>query len=444
MAKKSKVTYSCSNCGALLQSWVGKCPQCGDWNTIQEQVNIATSLTSTGKAFEALSIKEIQSTPERPRLKTSIEEVDEVLGGGIVAGSVILVAGQPGIGKSTMLLQIADAVANKVNVAYISGEESVEQVALRASRLGAVGKGLSIASNNSTNDIAATVSSGQYDLAVVDSIQTLSCSEVASSAGSVSQITNSTHLLTAAAKKSNTALIIVGHVTKDGSIAGPKLLEHMVDVVIQLEGDRSGGFKVLRAIKNRFGSTEKSGIFEMIEGGLKPVENPSAELLKERQVTDGSIVLATMEGNRPVLVEVQALVSTSSYGYPKRTASGFDINRLNLLIAVLERRTKLSLSDKDVYINVVGGLKIQDPAADLAVCMAIGSATKGLVLKTDAVVFGEVGLSGEIRRVPYADKRIDEATKLGFKLAIGPNSIKPSKNLSPVSNIKDVLNSFLK
>jgi DNA repair protein RadA/Sms len=260
----------------------------------------------------------------------------------------------------------------------------------------------------------------------------------------VSQITNSTQLITAAAKSSGTALLIVGHVTKEGSIAGPKVLEHMVDVVLQLEGDRYGGFKVLRAVKNRFGSTNEASIFDMKEDGLIPVSNPSAALLEERQVSDGSVVLATVEGTRPLLVEVQALVNTSSYGYPKRTASGFDLNRLNLLVAVLEKRTKLNLADKDIFINIVGGIKIQDPAADLAVCMAIGSAAKGLKLKVDAVVYGEVGLSGEIRHVPHAEKRIAESTKLGFDTVIGPKyKGKKIASLHEVRDLRDALNTFL-
>jgi DNA repair protein RadA/Sms len=261
----------------------------------------------------------------------------------------------------------------------------------------------------------------------------------------VSQITNSTQLITAAAKQSNTALVLVGHVTKEGSIAGPKVLEHMVDVVLQLEGDRYGGFKLLRAIKNRFGSTNEAGIFEMVEKGLQPVENPSAALLAERQASDGSVVLATLEGTRPLLVEVQALVNPTSYGYPKRAASGYDLNRLNLLIAMLERRTSLRLADQDIYINIVGGIQIREPAADLAICMAIGSAARGLQLKKNAVVFGEVGLSGEVRHVPYVEKRLAEAKKLGFDGAIGPTrkGAKKPAGLHGVTDIKSALNQFL-
>ena len=279
---------------------------------------------------------------------------------------------------------------------------------------------------------------------IVDSIQTVSCQSVSSAPGTVSQITNSTYLLTQAAKATNTTLIIVGHVTKEGSIAGPKLLEHLVDVVMNLEGDRYGGFKVLRAIKNRYGSTAEVGIFDMKETGLEPVDNPSAVLLAERQVADGSIVLAAMEGTRPILVEVQALVNRTSFGYPKRAASGFDLNRLNLLCAVLTRRTKLDLSEFDVYINIVGGIKINEPAADLAVCMAIASAARGLKLKDDAVVFGEVGLSGEVRHVPSVEKRLSEVKKLGFSCAVGPHADVKSTLLKPVASLKDALNTYLK
>jgi DNA repair protein RadA/Sms len=444
MPKKSKKVYVCSNCGAQVQTWAGRCPQCLEWNTIQENIDASVSLKETGSTLKTLKIEEIKKTTPKQRLKSGINEIDDVLGGGIVPGSICLLAGQPGIGKSTILMQIADLISKDYKVAYISGEESSEQVAMRATRLGSVGKNLTIASSNSANDIAATIATNEYQLVIVDSIQTMACQELTGAPGTISQITNSTQLITTAAKHCSTAVIIVGHVTKEGSIAGPKMLEHMVDVVLNIEGDRYGGFKLLRAVKNRFGSTENSGIFEMKENGLSPVANPSEQLLKERQVTDGSIVLATMEGNRPVLVEIQALVNTSTYGYPKRTASGYDINRLNLLIAVLEKRTKLQLADKDVYINVVGGLKIQEPAADLAVCMAIGSAAKGLTLKTDAVVFGEVGLSGEVRTVPSSEKRITEASKLGFKQAIGPKQGSSNTALKAVPNIKDALNSFLK
>lgn len=443
---KQKVRYVCSACGASFGSWAGRCTSCGEWNTLSEQLDISSATAAaSGKKIELANIATLAKAKPTERLRIGIGDIDEVLGGGIVPGSVVLIAGQPGIGKSTLLMQLSAAVASTKRVMYVSGEESQQQVALRAARLGASSKSLELASATVANDIAATIADEHADLVIIDSIQTLSCNEIASAAGSVSQITNSTQLITAAAKKTNTALLIVGHVTKEGSIAGPKILEHMVDVVLQLEGDRYGGFKVLRAVKNRYGSTNEASIFDMTDEGLKPVDNPSAALLEERQVSDGSVVLATLEGTRPLLVEVQALVNTSNFGYPKRTASGFDLNRLNLLVAVLEKRTKLNLSDKDIFINIVGGIKLNDPAADLAVCMAIGSASKGLQLKTDAVVYGEVGLSGEVRHVGHADKRLSEAKKLGFELAIGPR-LKGKKNafLHEVRDVRDALNTFLK
>lgn len=444
---KERVRYVCSNCGEISLSWAGKCPQCGEWNTLTEERVVESApgkVASSGSALAGASVSSL-ITRDQQRLGTGIRDVDVVLGGGIVAGSVNLIAGQPGIGKSTLLLQLADAVAKQHKVLYVSGEESGHQVGLRAERLGVGGKQLELATSTSADDIAATIATGNFDLVVVDSIQTVAASAVASAAGSVSQITNSTQLILNAAKQSATAVVLVGHVTKEGSIAGPKVLEHVVDVVLQLEGDRYGGFKVLRATKNRFGPTTEAGIFEMDEKGLRPVDNPSEALLAERQVTDGSIVLATMEGTRPLLVEVQALVNKTSYGYPKRAASGIDLNRVNLLVAMLERRTKLTLADQDIYVNIVGGMRITEPAADLAVCMAIGSAAKGLQLKANAVVFGEVGLSGEIRHVPYIEKRVAEAKKLGFEAAIGPvqKSGKKLSFLKGVSDVRSALNQFL-
>ena len=446
MAKKAATRYVCSNCGAISSSWSGRCAQCGEWNTLEEQLSAATVAGSVagGRVLRSQTVaKSVEA--DQPRLKTGMSEVDDVFGGGIVAGSVNLIAGQPGIGKSTLLLQLAYAVAAKLPVLYVSGEESAHQIGLRAERLGTLRSDLQLATSTSADDIAATIAGGSYKLVIIDSIQTVSCGAIASAAGTVSQITNSTRLLTLAAKQSDTAIILVGHVTKEGAIAGPKVLEHVVDVVLQLEGDRYGGFKLLRAIKNRFGSTNEAGIFEMVEQGLQPVENPSAALLAERQVSDGSVVLATLEGTRPLLVEVQALVNRTSYGYPKRAASGFDLNRLNLLVAMLERRTKLKLAEQDIYINIVGGIQIHEPAADLAICLAIGSAAKGLQLKRNAVVFGEVGLSGEVRHVPHADKRLAEAKKLGFDGAIGPQS-KTGKKLTGLHGVTDVrsaLNQFL-
>ena len=402
------------------------------------------AVVASGHALKPASVESMIAHDQK-RLASGMSDVDIVLGGGIVAGSVNLIAGQPGIGKSTLLLQLASTIARKHTVLYVSGEESGHQIGLRAARLGVDSGRLQLATSNSADDIAASVASKEYELVIVDSIQTVAVSAVASAAGSVSQITNSTQLILNAAKQSGTAVVLVGHVTKEGSIAGPKVLEHVVDVVLQLEGDRYGGFKILRATKNRFGPTSEAGIFEMLDVGLAPVENPSATLLAERQVSDGSIVLATLEGTRPLLVEVQALVNKTSYGYPKRAASGIDLNRVNVLVAMLERRTKLQLADQDIYINIVGGMRITEPAADLAVCMAIGSAAKGLQLKQNAVVFGEVGLSGEVRHVPFIDKRVAEAQKLGFEIAIGPRQLsgKAPKFLNGVTDVRSALNQFL-
>lgn len=420
MAKRGSTQFVCNNCGAISSAWSGRCNQCGEWNTIEEKIDLTSvSAISGGKSLSTQTVAS-SLAKDNKRLTTQNSEVDNVLGGGFVAGSVNLLAGQPGIGKSTLLLQLADSLAKQSDVLYVSGEESAHQIGLRAKRLGTKSTKLQLVTSTSADDVASTIAGGKFAVVVVDSIQTIACSAVASSAGSVSQITNATALLTAAAKQTNTALILVGHVTKEGNIAGPKVLEHVVDVVLQLEGDRYGGFKVLRAVKNRFGSTNEAGIFEMVESGLQSVANPSAALLEERQVSDGSIVLATIEGTRPLLVEVQALVNKTSYGYPKRAASGFDLSRLNLLVAMLERRTKLNLADQDIYINIVGGIRLSEPAADLAVVMAIASAAKGLQLSKNVVVFGELGLSGEIRHVPHIDKRLAEAKKLGFAGAVGP------------------------
>lgn len=380
-------------------------------------------------------------------MQTGIADLDTVLGGGILSAGVMLLAGQPGIGKSTLLLQIASHIAESNAVLYVSGEESASQVKLRATRLGAeAGDDLQFVASTSADDISATIRSGKYKLVIIDSIQTLSLDEITSAPGTVSQITNSANVIIRAAKESGAAVILVGHVTKEGSIAGPKVLEHLVDVVLQFEGDRYGGFKVVRAIKNRYGSTAETAIFEMGESGLKMVANPSAALLAERQNADGSVVLATLEGNRPILVEIQALVNSTHFGYPKRTASGFDLNRLNLLIAVLEKRTKLNLSDKDIYINVVGGLKLADPAADLAVAMAIASAAAGRRLDDGLVVFGEIGLGGEIRSAQLADKRISEAKKLGFTQAVAPASSNAKKDsfIKGVRDLRHALIDYLK
>lgn len=447
---KAKSRYVCQNCGASFVKWAGRCENCGEWNTLVEQAGVVEAEAKTalargkvsGKALEAVSINTIEPSDAGSRLTTSFPDLDAVLGGGVLLGSVNLLAGQPGIGKSTLLMQICAAVASNHSVLYVSGEESAGQVKLRAVRLGASSDTLHFASSTSGNDIAKTIETGKYELVIVDSIQTLSMAEISSAPGTVSQVSNCGNLIIQAAKGSNTAVVIVGHVTKDGTLAGPKILEHLVDVVLNFEGDRYGGFKTVRAVKNRFGSTNEVAIFEMAEKGLVEVKNPSEALLSERQNTDGSIIMATIEGTRPLLVEIQALVNPTNFGYPKRTASGFDLNRLNLLVAVLEKRTKLKLQDKDIFINVVGGMRLNDSAADLAVCMAIASAAAGRKLDDDMVVFGEVGLGGEIRSVTAPDRRIAEARKLGFTGAIAPATIK-DKFVLPVRDLRSALVKYM-
>lgn len=443
---KHRASFICQQCGSVTYNWTGKCQACGAWNSLIEQFDESTrdekSAVSkglvSGRKLDFVSICDLEATDEKKRLKTGFSELDLVLGGGILQGSVSLLAGQPGIGKSTLLMQVCTEIAKKHKVLYISGEESAGQVKLRAMRLGADSDNLKFASSTSANDIAQTIDSGEFELVIVDSIQTMTLAEIASAPGGISQVTNCGNLLIRAAKRSSTSVIIVGHVTKEGTLAGPKVLEHLVDVVLNFEGDRYGGFKIIRAIKNRFGSTSEAAIFEMNERGLEEVKNPSAVLLAERQNTDGSIILATLEGSRPILVEIQALVTPTNFGYPKRTSSGFDLNRLNLLIAVVEKRTKLKLNDKDVFVNVVGGLKIRDSAADLAICLAIASAVAGRKLAEDFVVFGEVGLGGEVRSVYRPDQRIAEAKKLGFAHAIAPSTVK-DPFVVPVRDLRQTL-----
>jgi DNA repair protein RadA/Sms len=447
---KNRTSFVCQNCGTSYPKWTGKCDNCGEWNSLVEQTPVSQGKSavarsaSSGRILTPQTMQAIAVEEAVKRMTTGYEDLDVVLGGGILPGGVLLMAGQPGIGKSTLLLQVAGEVGNTHPVLYASGEESAGQVKIRAERLGAnTREQLHFVASTSADDIAATIRSGVYKLVIIDSIQTLSLDEITSAPGTVSQITNSSNVVIRAAKEAGAAVVLVGHVTKEGSIAGPKVLEHLVDVVLQFEGDRYGGFKVVRAVKNRFGSTSEAAIFEMYEQGLRLVKNPSAALLAERQNADGSVVLATLEGTRPLLVEIQALVNPTSFGYPKRTASGFDLNRLTLLIAVLERRTKLNLSDKDIYINVVGGLRLSDPAADLAICMAIASAAAGKRLGDEIVVFGEVGLGGEIRSVVGADRRIAEAKKLGFTEAIAPKAAAKDSFIKGVGDLRQALIDYL-
>ncbi|MBQ3348020.1 DNA repair protein RadA [Candidatus Saccharibacteria bacterium] len=451
---KVRSQFVCQQCGTSYAKWVGQCSNCGAWNSLVEQAEESAYRSSgknavakgavSGKKLDFVKLSTVVPSDAKARLVTEFNDLNTVLGGGILMGSVSLLAGQPGMGKSTLLMQICAKVAEGGHeVLYVSGEESAGQVKLRAERLGASSERLNFAASTSGNDIAKTIETGEFDLVIVDSIQTLAMDEIASAPGTVSQVTNCGNLIIRAAKQTDTAVIIVGHVTKDGTLAGPKVLEHLVDVVLNFEGDRYGGFKTVRAVKNRFGATNEVAIFEMVDVGLKEVANPSAALLAERTNTDGSVILATLEGNRPLLVEIQALATSTNFGYPKRTASGFDLNRLNLLIAVLERRTKLRLADKDIFVNVVGGIKLNDSAADLAVCMAIASAVAGRKLDEKYVVFGEVGLGGEIRSAFRADQRIAEAKKLGFLHAIGPMSVH-DKFVIPAKDLRETLIRYVK
>ncbi|MCL1930115.1 DNA repair protein RadA [Candidatus Saccharibacteria bacterium] len=445
---KARAKFVCQQCGEGFAKWAGKCENCGAWNSLVEQLLVAEGKSvvarSQGQKLATEKIKDVKIDSVADRISSGFDELDAVLGGGLMPGGVVLLAGQPGIGKSTLLMQVSAKVAAYEAVLYVSGEESASQVKLRAERLGAKdSEKLHLASSVSADDVATTILDGKYKLVIVDSMQTMQMAEVASAPGTVSQITNSANIIIRAAKATNTAVILVGHVTKEGSIAGPKVLEHIVDVVLEFQGDKYGGFKLVRAQKNRYGSTTDVAIFDMKDTGLELVKNPSEALLAERRDTDGSVILATLEGNRPLLVEIQALVNPTSFGYPNRTASGFDLNRLKLLIAVLERRTKLKLADKDIYINVVGGLRLDDPAADLAICMAIASATAERKLRRGAVAFGEVGLGGEVRSARMADKRIAEAKKLGFKYAIAPKTAK-SAFVTAATDLRDALNQHLK
>jgi DNA repair protein RadA/Sms len=438
---KTTTKYTCQTCGASYARWMGKCEQCGAWNSMTEEVVMAAAkgfgrATASAPAGKPTGLASV-SVAKLPRMSTGIGEVDQVLGGGIVPGSVVLLSGDPGIGKSTLVLQLAAKLSTTKPVLYVSGEESAGQIKLRADRLGVGNTGtgghLDLLTDTSVESICATIEQGQYNLVIIDSIQTMATEALTGSPGTVGQITASAQLLQTVAKRHNVATLIIGHVTKEGNIAGPKILEHLVDVVLYLEGERYGAFKALRGIKNRFGSTSEVGIFEMAEQGLVPVANPSEALLAERQPGAGSVVLATLEGSRPLLVEVQALTAPTSFGYPKRAAAGFDLNRLNLLVAVLTKRANLPLSSADIYVNIVGGLKVSEPAADLAIILSIASAFKDTPVPANVATFGEVGLSGEVRSVSQSARRLAEAKRLGLNKVIGPAA--RAAGVVPVRNI---------
>ena len=421
---KVKIHFICQECGHDAPQWLGKCPSCAAWNSMVEEV-VSKSETkirhNSSEGTKPRPITEVDNLPV-PRLATGVGEFDRVLGGGIVPGALILIGGDPGIGKSTMLLQVACSVSQVYGkVLYVSGEESAVQTKMRAERLNKLSEQLLIMTETDLEEITLVANRLKPALMIIDSIQTMYSSEIPSAPGSVGQVRESTGKLLRLSKESGIPIAIIGHVTKEGNIAGPRILEHMVDVVLYFEGDKSHAFRILRAIKNRFGSTHESGIFSMEEDGLLEVKNPSGLLLMERaESAPGSVVLACMEGIRPILIEIQALVSTTCFGMPRRMAAGFDYNRLILLMAVLEKRVGLMLANQDAYVNAVGGIKITEPAADLAVILAVASSFRNISLDSQTVVMGEVGLTGEVRMVSRVDIRIKEAAKLGFKRFVIP------------------------
>lgn len=421
---RSTTRYVCQSCGQVHMRWSGKCDGCGAWNTLAEEVTEKAGPKATGgQGGRRISFVELSGAPEfEPRRPTGIAELDRVLGGGIVPGSGILVGGDPGIGKSTLLLQAAAKLSENRKVAYISGEEAVDQIRMRAIRLGVENTNVELAASTNVRDIVATLDAGEApEVAIIDSIQTMYVDTLDSAPGTVGQVRAAAQELIRLAKRKGTALILVGHVTKDGMIAGPKVLEHMVDTVLHFEGERGHQFRILRAIKNRFGPTDEIGVFEMGENGLGEVANPSALFLADRtENVSGAAVFAGMEGTRPVLVEIQALVAPSPLGTPRRTVVGWDTGRLAMTLAVLEARAGLSLGGFDVFLNVAGGFRIQEPAADLAVAAALVSAVSGVPCPAAAVMFGELGLSGEIRPVSQSEARLKEAAKLGFEQALIP------------------------
>jgi DNA repair protein RadA/Sms len=421
---KIKTVFQCQTCGYSSPKWLGKCPDCGAWNSFSEERQSPKTLKSfsDGKSGP-ISLSSVTGGNER-RVPVGIAELDRVLGGGLVAGAVILIGGDPGIGKSTIILQAISKIAdNTGTVLYVSGEESPEQIKLRAERLSIDSDKIMLLPETVVEQVLATADKLKPSAIVVDSIQTVYTEELTSAPGSVGQIRESAAKLMFYAKRSGTPVFLIGHVTKEGAIAGPRVLEHLVDTVLYFEGDRGHPFRILRTVKNRFGSTNEIGVFEMTDGGLREINNPSELFLSERPLnTSGSIVLASVEGTRPVLVELQALVSPTTFGMPRRTSMGIDFNRLNLLIAVLEKKGGIHLGGMDVFVNVVGGLKIVEPAADLGIITAVVSSFREIPVDPQTFVFGEVGLSGEVRAVAQGEARIKEAAKVGFKRAIVPFS----------------------
>ncbi len=427
---KLKTVYICNSCSYESLKWTGKCPECNAWNSfVEDVINIGSTKNSLSASNRKITPKKSVSLVETKssynRLSSGILEFDRTVGSGIVPGSLTLLSGEPGIGKSTLTLQIANNFAKNSKVLIISGEESIEQIASRASRLKLKEEKLTAINEYNLETILETIRAEKADFVIIDSIQVISSADLPSQAGSITQVRYCTEQIMELAKTSNIAVMLIGHVTKDGNLAGPKVLEHLVDTVIHLEGDRFQQFRLLRALKNRFGSCSEVGIFEMTEMGLKEVENPSKQFLEGRKENAiGSAITVAIEGSRPFLAEVQALVSSSPFGYPKRTSNGFDLNRLQILIAVLEKYAKLNLQNHDVFINVVGGIKLSEPAADFAVLMAIASSFLKKVLPKNSTIFGEVGLCGELRKVSHSDKRKKESEKLGFTEILGPEKFR--------------------
>ena len=451
---KSKSIFICNECGYETGKWLGKCPSCNNWNTFSEE--IAPQKSDTKRSFQAPTaeltrLSEIEITDDM-RIKTEINELDTVMGGGVVPASMTLVGGEPGIGKSTLLLQICTSLCKLGNVLYVSGEESLRQLKLRAERLGVNNDNLYLLSETNIDNAIMKAEQISPVAVIIDSVQTMYTNEIQSASGTVSQVREVTMRLMRFAKSGSTAVFLVGHVTKDGSIAGPRVLEHMVDCVLYFEGERRQSYRILRAVKNRYGSTNEIGVFEMKDKGLCEVLNPSEMLLSERpEDAPGSAVVCSIEGSRPILAEIQALVAPSGFGIPRRMTSGYDISRLNLLIAVLEKRVALRLSDQDVYVNVIGGIKVDEPAADLSLMAAIVSSHKSMVIPKDMVFLGEVGLTGELRSISNAQKRVTESQKMGFKEIILPKENAKgidSKSLDviihPVKNIREALTYLIK
>ena len=440
VAKAKKSIYFCQNCGHEESKWLGQCPMCREWNTfVEEKVTVSkgTAAKNTVREAEVVTLSSV-STDQEDRMQTEIEELDRVLGGGVVPGSLVLVGGDPGIGKSTLLLQVCKRLSDQGRkVLYISGEESLKQIKLRANRMGTFSDHLLLLCETNLETIRQVIEREHPAVAVIDSIQTMYSEEVTAAPGSVSQVREATNTLMQIAKGLNITIFIVGHVTKEGTVAGPRVLEHMVDTVLYFEGDRHASYRILRGVKNRFGSTNEIGVFEMRETGLEEVPNPSEYMLNGRpEDASGSVVACSMEGTRPILMEIQALVCRSNFGMPRRTAAGTDYNRVNLLMAVLEKRVGLPLSNYDAYINIAGGIRMNEPAIDLGIVMAIVSSYKNQSISPGTIVFGEVGLSGEVRAVSMPEQRVAEARKLGFKTCIMPQVSKDM--LKKVEGIEDI------